>query len=307
MKLKKLLLALAAISISLGLTGCNAPSKNRKTTFVTSCYPIHIIMMNLTDGIEDIEVQKMSESHSGCLHNFQLQSQDLKNIERSSAFVINGADMENFMDKVTEENPNVKIIDSSIGIDLINDCTEHDHSHAHEEHHSHSELNSHIWLSPKNYIAQIQNILNGLKLVDPKNSEKYEENAKNYIEKIKRLDSTMHQEFEAIKNKNIITFHNAFPYFAKEFGFNIAGIINHEPGEEPNAKEILEIIDIIKGKNINAMFVEPQYSQDTAKTIAKETGAKIYTLDPLVTGDNSKDSYINAMTQNMKTLKTALS
>ena len=55
------------------------------------------------------------------------------------------------------------------------------------------------------------------------------------------------------------------------------------------------------------MFVEPQYSQDTAKTIAKETGAKIYTLDPLVTGDNSKDSYINAMTQNMKTLKTALS
>ena len=117
----------------------------------------------------------------------------------------------------------------------------------------------------------------------------------------------MHQEFEAIKNKNIITFHNAFPYFAKEFGFNIAGIINHEPGEEPNAKEILEIIDIIKGKNINAMFVEPQYSQDTAKTIAKETGAKIYTLDPLVTGDNSKDSYINAMTQNMKTLKTALS
>ena len=109
-----------------------------------------------------------------------------------------------------------------------------------------------------------------------------------------------------IKNRNIITFHEAFPYFAKEFGLNIVGVINHEPGEEPSMKEIKETINLVKEKNVKCLFTEPQYPESAAITISRETGVKVYTLDCAATGENSCDAYIDVMNNNLNTLTEAL-
>ncbi len=305
MKLKKIFLYVGILCFIAGLCGCSSPKSNRPLKFTTSCYPVYIITRNLTQGIENVEVSKMSESHSGCLHDFQLQSDDLKNIELSTAFIINGAGMEPFMDKVTSEAPKLKIIDSSKGVELIKDCDDcHDENCEHEE--CHHEFNPHIWISLENYKNQIENITEGLISVDPSHEEKYRENSRNYINKINALENEMHSELDGIKNKNIITFHNAFPYFANEFGFNILNSINRDGSGSPSAKELSEISELMKKDNISVIFTEPQYSDVSAKTLAQETGAKIYTLDPAVTGDDSLDSYINIMKNNMKVLKNAL-
>ncbi len=265
--------------------------------------------MNIADGVEGVEIKKMSENHSGCLHDFQLQSKDIRNIEKSSAFIINGAGMENFLDKITEENQTIKIIDSSVGISLMHEECNHDN---HEEndcccHHHHGIKNPHIWLSLENYITQISNITEGIKSIDPKNAEKYQQNADAYTNKIRDLKIKMENELKKFEVKNIITFHNAFPYFAKEFDINIVGVINHEPGEEPSAKEILDTVDKVRQNNIKAIFTEPQYVDSAAKTISKETGVQIYTLDPCVTGANDKNAYINIMEKNLEILKIAFS
>ncbi len=288
------------------LTGCN--KKENTINFVTSCYPIYIIAMNIANDVDGVEIKKMSENHSGCLHDFQLQTNDLRKIEKSSAFIINGAGMENFLDKITEENQEIKIIDSSKGISLIGEECDHDDCEDEEcDCHDHGNFNPHIWLSPENYMIQIKNICEGMKSVDPGNAEKYQHNADIYINKIRDLKIKMHDELHAFKSKNIITFHNAFPYFAKEFGINILGVINHEPGEETSAKEILETINIVKQNGIKAIFTEPQYTDSAAKTIAKETGIEIYTLDPCVTGGNNKNAYIDTMEKNLGILKIAFS
>lgn len=288
------------------LTGCQK-SKNDKIKFVTSCYPVNIIALNLTENIGGTEVINMSENQQGCLHNFQIQSEDLKNIEKSTAFIINGAGMENFLNKVAYEIPKVKIIDSSIGIKLIEEEVECTHNHGNEEHHHHHhESNPHIWLSVENYIKQVQNITNGLVIVDPTHEKEYKENCEKYISKLKDLKNQLDTDLKDLNGKDIITFHKAFSYFAKDFGINIAGTINDEPENEPTAKQISKIINTIKEKNIKSIFTEPQYSRSSADIIAKETGAKIYTLDPAVTGEKSKDSYINIMKENAKTLKSAL-
>lgn len=289
------------------LTGCRR-SGNNKIKFVTSCYPVNIIALNLTENIEGVEVINMSENQNGCLHNFQIQSEDLKNIEKSTAFIINGAGMENFLNKVVYEIPKVKIIDSSIGINLIEEETECNHSHGDGEHHHHHhhESNPHIWLSVENYIKQVQNVTNGLVIVDPTHEKTYKENCEKYISKLNELKNQLSADLNELKGKDIITFHKAFSYFAKDFGLNIAGTINDEPENEPSAKQISDVINTIKEKNIKSIFTEPQYSSSSADIIAKETGVKIYTLDPAVTGENSKDSYINIMKENAKTLKSAL-
>lgn len=298
---------LSGISLFM-LTGCSKRESN--TNFVTSCYPVHIIALNIAHEVDGVDIKKMSENHSGCLHDFQLQTKDLRNIEKSSAFIINGAGMENFLGKITEENQEIKIIDSSVGIPLIDEECAYDDCDEDEEcdcNHHHEGANPHIWLSLENYTAQIKNICEGMKSADPKNAEKYQKNADIYIDKIKDLKIKMHSELQKFEGESIITFHNAFPYFAKEFGINVLGVVNHEPGEEPSAKEILKIVNKIKQNGIKAIFTEPQYPDSAAKTISKETGVQIYTLDPCVTGDNDKNAYINAMEKNLEILKIAFS
>ncbi|MDO4477097.1 MAG: metal ABC transporter substrate-binding protein [Clostridia bacterium] len=297
--MKKIVSIISALLVCIFASGCK---KNlaKQTRYVASCYPVYIITLNLIDGIEGTEVIHMSENHQGCLHDFQIQSEDLKNIEKSSAFIINGAGMENFLKKVTDEIPKIKIIDSSKDIKLLeNNCHHHHHSHEHE-------YNPHIWMSIDNYIKQTENIAEGLIESDPGNEEKYKQNCEEYILKLKNLKNDITLKLKDVRGKSIITFHEAFPYFANEFGLNIPDVINHDPESEPSAKQISKTINIMKENNINSLFIEPQYKSTAAETISKETGAKIYTLDPAVTGENSKDAYIEIMTKNAETLKEAL-
>lgn len=119
----------------------------------------------------------------------------------------------------------------------------------------------------------------------------------------------MHSELEGLQNKDIITFHEAFPYFAREFDLNIAAVVEREPGSEPTPKELADIIDVVRQTGIRALFAEPQYSSGAMETIADETGAVVYTLDPVVTGESvpeARDAYLDAMRRNMETLKEAL-
>ena len=210
--------------------------------------------------------------------------------------------MENFLKKVTDEIPKIKIIDSSQNIELLeNNCHHHHHHHSHEH-----DYNPHIWMSIDNYIKQTENIAEGLIESDPENEEKYRKNCEEYTSKLKNLKNEITLKLKDVRGKSIITFHEAFPYFANEFGLNIPDVINHDPESEPSAKQISKTINIMKENNINSLFIEPQYKSTAAETISKETGAKIYTLDPEVTGENSKDAYLEIMSKNAETLKEAL-
>jgi zinc transport system substrate-binding protein len=116
----------------------------------------------------------------------------------------------------------------------------------------------------------------------------------------------MVRELAPYRGARIITFHEAFPYFAREFGLIIAAVVEREPGSAPNARELAESIDSIKKKEVKALFSEPQYPASAADAIARETGMKIYVLDPAVTGPDDPDAYISIMEQNLKTLQEAL-
>jgi zinc transport system substrate-binding protein len=108
------------------------------------------------------------------------------------------------------------------------------------------------------------------------------------------------------KGRKIITFHDAFPYFAEEFGLSIAAVVEREPGSAPSAKDLSETIDLIRKAGIKVLFSEPQYPATAVETIARETGAKVYLLDPGVTGPDDPGAYITIMKANLKTLLEAL-
>ena len=116
----------------------------------------------------------------------------------------------------------------------------------------------------------------------------------------------MHQQLDGLPHRDIITFHEAFPYFAQEFDLHIAAVINREPESEPSARELADTILLVRSSGVKALFVEPQYPKTAADIISNETQADVYVLDPGVSGEESKDAYLNIMEQNLQVLLTAL-
>ena len=298
LKRKNMLFCLLA-SLCLLLTGCGGTNtagggKDGSFHIVTSFYPMYVATINITQGVDGVTVTNMTKPQTGCLHDYQLMTEDMKTLEKADAFVINGAGMESFLDKVIEQRKNLKIIDASKGIELLKDDDEE---------------NPHVWLSVTDAILQVKNIAEQLKAADPKHADAYEKNAAAYIKKLEALKAEMHAELDTVPNKDIVTFHEAFPYFAKEFGLNIISVVEREPGTEPTPAELQATIEQVKKLPVKVLFTEPQYSPSAAETIARETGAKIYTLDPVVTGEANEqaiNAYIDTMKKNMETLKTAL-
>lgn len=315
-KFKKILIILTLVILS--ITGCssntndnnksgNSKDKEDSIKVVTSFYPMYLLASNVVKDIDNVELINMTNSATGCLHDYSLTTDNIKLLEDCDVFIINGAGMESFLDKVLEQKPDLKIIDASEGIELIksdyeeeSDNHDHDHDHDHDE-----EYNPHVWLSVENAIKQVENIENKLIEYNSINKDKYSKNAKEYIEQLSNLDNKIHSELDNIKNKNIVTFHEAFPYFAKEYGLNIVGVVQREAGSEPSAKELQETIEKIKKLDVKAICVEPQYSTKAAETISKETNVKVYTLDPIVTEESKNSSYIDIMNKNLETLKEA--
>ena len=305
MQCKRFAALTALLLTCLLVGGCSAQSAEGFRV-VTSFYPMYIFAQNVCDGIDGVTVTNMADRSVGCLHDYQLQTRDMATLEEASALVINGGGMEQFMDKVISLRADLPVIDASAGIDMLPEGDdEADGGHDDHDGHDHG-VNAHVWLDPKLAAVQVGNIGEGLAAADPAHADAYRANATAYAQRLLELDAELSAQLAHVAGASIITFHEAFPYFANAYGIEIAGVIEHEPGEDPSTREIAETCDLVTKLGIRALFVEPQYPQKAAETIARETGAGIYTLDPVVSGDGTKESYEMIMRENARVLLEAL-
>lgn len=264
-------------------------------TVMTSFYPVYISTINVTKGIDSVEVINMTSAQTGCLHDYQLKPSDLTGLEKADVFIINGAGMEEFLSDVVNRLPDLVIVDTSKGIDLLKD--------------SNNITNAHIWVDISNAMAQVRNIADGLAAADSRNAVSFKSNASVYLSGLADLLNKAEDELSSLKTRDIVTFHEAFVYFAEEFNLNIVSVIERDPNSTPTAKELENTISIINKSDSKVVFTEPQYSSKSAQMIAEQTGAKIYELDPVVSGDSDPgaiNDYIDAMNKNIMTLKEAL-
>lgn len=282
------------------LSGCQSEGSDNTSndgdfTIVTSFYPVYISVINVTEGIDSVNVVNMTAAQTGCLHDYQLTPKDLETLSNADAFVINGAGMEAFLDDVIAQYPDLVIINASEGIETLTD--------------ENGDINPHVWVSITDAMAQVRNISNEIASLDTANAIRYKSNASLYLTELNALRKDAAEDLASLKTRDIVTFHEAFPYFAKEFDLNILSVITQEPDTTPTAKELEETIRIVSESSVKALFVEPQYSDESARTVAEATGAKIFTLDPIVTGDATSgaiDDYLEKMEKNIDTLIEAL-
>ncbi len=287
------LLACAIPTLAQTAAGAIPPAQNQPRRIMTSFYPMYIATLNVAKDVPGVEVLNLTQPQTGCLHDYQMTPDDMMHLSGANIFVVNGAGMEAFLDKVVAQLPALKIVNASAGIELIRgEGDEGD--------------NPHIWVSVSLHMRQVENIAAQLAQADPAHAEQYQKNGAEYVARLDQLRKMMHVGLKDIQTRDIITFHEAFPYFAKEFNLNIAAVIEREPGSEPSAKELAETIEIVKKAKVKALFAEPQYPAKAAEAIARESGAKLYSLDPAVTGPMKAEAYVEIMEKNLAELRKAL-
>ena len=280
------------LSVSCSCKKEDSSARSDEFVVVASFYPIYIIAKNVAYNINDVKVVNMTSSDTGCLHDYIVTAEDMKNLEKADVFLMNGAGMEAFADKIIERYPNLKTVELSKSIRLIDDG---------------DNKNPHIWLSVSNVITMVKNCVEALCQADIKNSDAYKKNGAAYIKELSNLKTEMDVSFKKFKGEKIIAFHEAFSYFAKDYDLIIAAEIEHNPGMEPSAKELADLIDTVRKHGIKYIFAEPQYSSSSAEIIAKETGAKVLILDTMAAGTEDRDAYIKSMKKNSSVLIGAFS
>ena len=298
--MKKLLtLALALVLLAL-------PVAASAETVVTSFYPIYLFALNLLDGVEDVTLTNLADTGTGCLHDYQLQTGDMKDLARADVFLINGAGMESYLEGVFDAFPALPVVDASTGVTLLEDCSDHDHD-GHDHDHA---FNAHIWLDAENAILMVNNLAEGLIAALPAHAEAIAANRDAYIVRLTTLDAELSAVLANVPNKDIITFHEAFPYFAEAYGLHVAAVVNRDPDDALSPRALAELCKTVTSLGTPPLFTEPQYEDVAAQTISRETGASIHTLDPIVTGpekDIPLTYYEDVMRQNLAVLLSALS
>lgn len=254
---------------------------------VTSFYPMYIATENLLEGCQNVRLENLSEPQTGCLHDYQLTPADMKLLATADAFVVNGGGIESFLSQVAKAYPDLRIINASDGLNLIDD-------------------NAHAWMSPSLYQQQVANIASGLENANTSNQSMIQTNQAGYNGKLDQIISEVQQIREQVKGQDVIIFHEAYAYLAQDLGMNVLSCMDLDEERQVSAGEVADVISQIREKDVQLILAEELYGKSMGDTISRQTNVKMLYLNTLVRGDYQKDGYISGMEENLKMLKEAL-
>lgn len=184
--------------------------------------------------------------------------------------------------------------------------------HVEESHegHDHGEIDPHLWISPKISINLATSIKNSLVEKDPANESVYTENFNALVAELEQLDADFKEMADASNNKTFFVSHAAFGYLAGTYGLEQVAVSGLNSQDEPSQKELTELVEFAKTKNVQTILFEQNVSSNLTKVIQNEIGAEaltIHNLGVLTQQDiDNKETYFTLMEKNLTTLKEAL-
>lgn len=267
--------------------------ESEKIKVAGTIFPISDIIKNVAgDKVEVINILPAGASP----HTFELTPKQIKELSGVKAIFVINYGLDNWMEKIKDSVPGAELVVVDQGINLLRMGNEEE---------STTGKDPHYWLSVFNAKIIAENINNSLVEIDSKNSEFYNNNLNNYLSELDKLDLDIKEELKDLKTRNIVTFHEAWGYFAKAYGLKVEATVEPFPGKEPTIQYLEDLNKIIKDNNIKVIFSEPQLSNETIKPFVNDLGLKLYVLDP-IGGVEGRNSYVEMMKYNAKVFREAL-
>lgn len=275
MNKKKLSIVIVIIVIAAGVLGyfgyqnLDANNSNGKIDVAVSIGPEEQ-WVNAVGG-DKVNVTLMVPP-SADPHTYEPLPGQLKQISNAKMYAEIGSPLEfetNYMNKIEAANPNMLIVNCSEGVTLIPNTAENESD----------TMDPHDWNDPKNAEIMVNNIYLGLVKVDPSDQAYFEKNRDNYEAQLEALDNYTTQTLKDKNGTNILIFHPAFGYYAKDYNLTqIAVMINDE---EPSPQRIALLLNTAKADNIKVMYNEPQYNPSYMQSIASQVNGTVITVNDL--------------------------
>jgi zinc transport system substrate-binding protein len=168
----------------------------------------------------------------------------------------------------------LEIVETQAGIDMTPGLTGHGH-----EGHEGGHLDPHVWLSPRHAKVIARNIMDALTHVDSANADDYASNLTKLVADLDETDALVARHLESFRGEEMYVFHPAYGEFAEAYGLTQVAI--EVEGQSPSARQLAEMIERARTHNVKAIFIQPQFSNRMANTVAEAVGAQVVTLDPL--------------------------
>ncbi len=250
------------------------------------------------------------------IHTWQPRPSDIVRLSSADLFIFIGSSLEPWLQDILDavQNPDLRILEASQGIPLIErESPGIGHEGEHEEEHAHDAdgVDPHIWLDFQNDQIIIDKITEVLSELDPEGNTIFKKNASVYKQRLRALDEKFRGSLKGCTHKVfILGGHAAFGYMARRYGLRQISLYGVSPDASPTPKKLIEIVELAKKYKIKVIFFEFSVSDELARVLAREVGARTLVLNP---GANlTKEelamgkTFFDIMEENLENLKDGL-
>jgi len=293
----------AAYALRTGMFSQKIPADNlvrgNKISVVASFFPLANFAQNV--GGDFVNVANITPAGAEP-HDYEPTARDIAKVYDSKLFIINGNGLDTWGDKIQEDlrSKGVFIVKMADNLDSLKNNSPDENL----------PYDPHFWLNPVNVEKEVDAIAEALAKIDPDHKQAYNQNRDNYKKQLADLDREFKIGLSECRQHTIATSHNAFNYLASQYGLSTLYILGLSPDAEPSPKDIAEVANIARQKNIKYIFFESLVSPKLSQTVANEIGAKTLELNP-IEGFSDEEiangkNYISQMKANLVNLKIAL-
>jgi zinc transport system substrate-binding protein len=250
----------------------NTPQKNEKPIITVTLEPLRYF----TEAIAGDNFQVISMVPKGSSpESYDPTPQQLVNLSQSQAYFRIGyiGFEQAWMDKLEANSPDMKVYDTSVGVDLIRG-----EGHWHGDHYHEGGVEPHIWNSTQNALIIAENICKALCELDAAHQADYQKRLDVLKETIRQTDENV-KAFLKSADKTFLIYHPALSYFARDYG--LKQISMEEGGKEPSPAQLKALIETCRKEKIHTIFVQQEFDQRNAQLIADELGVHIVSINPL--------------------------
>jgi ABC-type Zn uptake system ZnuABC Zn-binding protein ZnuA len=225
--------------------------------------------------------------------DYQPTPQDVEAVHDAAVLVENGAGLESWLQSTLDNarNPHLATVVCAAGLPVIDN-------------------NPHLWMDPEYARLYVRKIRDALVAADPANAAFYTKNAAAYDLTLRALIERTRRKIDTIptQQRAMIIFHNAFDYYNRRFGIRTIGVLETNPGAEPSAKHVGDLVQLARASGVHAVFAEPEYSPKLMQALAQSAGIRVVSnlYDDSVGTAPNVSTYIGMMDYDTDTIVAAL-
>ena len=268
----------------MALPGASAAA--RMTVFV-SIPPQKYFVQQIGGDMVDVHVMVEPGADP---HTYEPKPRQMVAVSKAKLYFAIGIEFEEArLEKIAAANPKMRVVHTDHGIMKIpmaahhhEEHDEHEKEESHhesDEHDEHGGLDPHIWLSPPLVMIQARMVLSALQDVDPANRDAYSANYRKFIGQVVDLDLKLSGMFAGKRGLKFMVFHPAWGVFAHTYG--LIQVPVEIEGKSPKPAQLKELIEHAREDNVRVIFVQPQFSTQSAELVAREIGGEVVFADPL--------------------------